>query len=102
MALPDLLRSVASAVSATQQQLDNAGLRPRPNASFAPLAFVARRTQLSLLGNLSVAVAPRSGAVSLVFTQVDRVQAALRGEHGSNVCSRVTVSVDANEACPSG
>jgi hypothetical protein len=93
--LSKVLADVASAVVAAQQALDREADKAPAVSSLAPLAFVVRETQLSLLGQLSM---PAGGAAApdqavLTFAKVDRVQAGLYGNVGLALTSRVSVSV---------
>jgi hypothetical protein len=98
--LSRLLTDVASAVVSTQKELDRHADMPPTDSSVAPLAFIVKQTQLSLLGQLSV-----QGSDLLThdrevnFSQVSRVQAGLYGSSGSGTAltSRLSVSIDATE-----
>jgi len=93
--LSKVLADVASAVVAAQQALDREADKAPAHSSLAPLAFVVRETQLSLLGQLSMpaGAAAAPGQAVLTFAKVGRVQAGLYGNAGLALTSRVSVSV---------
>ncbi|MFN0069692.1 MAG: hypothetical protein ACKVYV_18905 [Limisphaerales bacterium] len=92
-----MLADIAGAVIATQKEMDRLANESPGDLPLAPLAFVVRQTEVTLLGTLSV---PRSSSPSakgreLTFAQVDRVQAVLRGSHGAMLGSRISVAIQA-------
>jgi hypothetical protein len=93
--LSEVLADVASAVTATQRGLDRDADKAPRHSSLAPLAFVLRETQLTLLGQLSVPLGSASAGSGLIFSQVGRVQTALYGSGGIARTSRISVSIQA-------
>jgi hypothetical protein len=97
--LSNVLADVASAVVSTQKELDAQANRYSGGLPLAPLAFVVKQTDVTLLGNLSVQRSDSSAAQdrALNFALVNRVQAGLRGSGGAALSSRVSVSIQAIE-----
>jgi hypothetical protein len=97
--LSSVLADVASAVVSTQKALDAQANGSPSGLPVAPLAFVVKQTQVTLLGNLSVQQSDLFAAQDcvLTFALVNRVQASLRGSYGAAVSGRVSVSIQAVE-----
>lgn len=96
--LSKVLADVATAVVATQQELDRLAVASPNDLPLAPLAFVVRQTDVTLQGTFAmrggVPVA-RDGA--LAFALVDRVQASLRVGDAAALSTRISVSIQAIE-----
>jgi hypothetical protein len=97
--LASVLTDVVNAVTSTQKEMDRLANESPGDLPLAPLAFVVKQTEVTLLGSLSVqrgdASATRDSALS--FALVNRVQASLQGSHGANLSTRVSVSIQAVE-----
>ena len=102
--LSNVLADVATAVISTQKELDTQANRSSGDLPLAPLAFVVKQTDVTLLGNLSVQRSDSSVAQdrALTFALVNRVQAGLRDSGGAALSSRVSVSIQAIEPSHGG
>src|SRR5665647_2279300 len=95
--LSSVLTDVATAIASTQREMDKLANESTGSLPFAPLAFVIKRTELTLLGSLFM----RSGVgfpatdSALSFALPDRVQAGLRGSQFASLSSRISVSIQA-------
>jgi hypothetical protein len=94
-----MLADVVRAVTSTQKELDRVANESPGDLPCPPLAFVVKQTEVTLLGNLSMQIGDLIAAPerSLNFALVNRVQASLRGSHGANLSTRVSVSIQAVE-----
>jgi hypothetical protein len=97
--LSSVLADVANAVVSTQRELDRLADESIENFPLAPLAFIVKQTQLTLLGNLSAQRGDLFAAEdrALTLALVNRVQASLRGSDGGALGSWVSVSIQAIE-----
>lgn len=96
--LSDVLADVASAIASAQKDMDRLASQSSDGLPLAPLAFIVRRTDVTLLGSLSMpggTGTARKSALSYVL--LDRVQASLRGSQGASLSSRVSISIEAIE-----
>lgn len=95
--LASVLTDVANAVTSTQKEMDRLANESPGDLPMAPLAFVVKQTEVTLLGSLSVrrgdALAARDSALS--FALVNRVQSSLRGRHDATLSTHVSVSIHA-------
>lgn len=90
--LSQVLVDVANAVAGSQKELDKLAKQPPANLPLAPMAFVVKQTQVTLLGSLYM----RRGE-ALTFSKAERVQTALGGHTGAALSSRVSVLIEAIE-----
>jgi len=99
LALSGVLADAARAIASTQRDMDRLAAQPRDGLPLAPLAFIVKRTEVTLLGTLSMrrdAGHPtRDSALS--FALLDRVQATMRGGAIAVLSSRVSVAIEAVE-----
>jgi hypothetical protein len=95
--LSDVLADVASAIASAQKDMDRLASQSIDGLPFAPLAFIVKRTDVTLLGSLSMpggAARPaRDSALS--YALLDRVQTGLRGSQADFLSSRVSISIEA-------
>jgi hypothetical protein len=97
--LSSLLTHVGHAVFSTQKQLDKFAQEPTGDLPLAPLLFVVKQTQVTVLGNLSLRRSESDNGRdrALTFALVNRVQAGLRGQYEAATSSRISVSIQALE-----
>lgn len=90
--LSQVLVDVANAVAGSQNELDKLANQSPATLPLAPLAFVVKRTQITLLGSLYM-----QRGEALTFSKVERVQTALAGQTSAALSSRVSVFIEARE-----
>lgn len=88
--LSQVLVDVATAVTASQKELDRLANQSTNNLPLAPLAFVVKQTQVTLQGSLHM----RRGE-ALTFSKMERVQTALGGQTSAALSNRVSVLIEA-------
>jgi hypothetical protein len=99
LALSGVLADAARAVVSTQRDMDRLASQSRDGLPLAPLAFIVKRTEVTLLGTLSMRRDAGQPArdPALSFALLDRVQAGLRGGEIASLSSRVSVAIEAVE-----
>jgi hypothetical protein len=94
--LSGILTGIGRAVADTQQSLDQSANSKPEGRPFAPLAFIVRKMELTLVGDFAVDPSvPLSEGV--IFAKVDRVTACLRGSERANLSSRISLLIEAAE-----